>query len=931
MELQKLEEATRQAGTKRPKNLYFAVCDFLKNKGQSEVLADWLMRSFLAEGKILPPHKGTPTVSCIVPCYNHGGYLRGCVLSLLKQDYTAFEIIIINDGSTDDTDQEATKIIKEFPDHAIKYIKQQNAGLVRSRNRGITVARGRYILPIDADDLLAPIFLSRTVQELESSPELGFVSTKALFFGHSNLIWPKNDLFSVNFLITNQQTCTTLFRKQMWKELGGYATTMIHGYEDWEFWIRATKEGWTGKQIDEPLFFYLRKADSMITNSRKKDARIKEQIIRLHPDIYDASKLPHVVGDLHRPNWIPPQLIRPEFTIHPRNSEPAIQPARITEEIRIREGKKYILGMYAQTAPAFKKEFLSEKAGFGQEKKLPGLYTKILEQVAKLHVAEKFNEAVTVSANLLAQYPLQKELLLLFVECLIKAESFQAAYQTGAFALSLWNLDKEILSLLTVCLCAQAELPENEKQKMGLLEGARIFSPDSKLANVKVFELQITRKMFSSAQKTCQIAKEYGQDLPHIPVKTLPARRKQVWYVSDSFGFLAGGVNGVSQAKNMTLGSILRNSDLCEVTVITPLTPALPAGIAEFSRQYFSGQKQEDTPWPNWAATVRKKQHSHLAHKTQPLFQGTWDSCRGLEKPADLILVEGIRINPHAYLLSLGLPFTCPAGFMHHNSPHHYSEDITTDTPFPAVINALKHYDFNISVSENVMKEWQQVPGQNKKKWFSIPNCVREYEIEPLLARPEKELRQQLELPEQDFLVLCLASVQYRKGQDILLKQVDRIVEHVPTARFLFVGPVLAHLHGNEIVEMARTIQHKDRVHFLGSKENALEYIHATNLMVLPSREEALPLTIMEAMALGTTCVASNINGIPELVVHEKTGLLFSLEKSDDLGSHIIQLANNREKLQEMGKKARTRYKEKFSRNAHIERWREALMEMLRL
>ena len=81
--------------------------------------------------------------------------------------------------------------------------------------------------------------------------------------------------------------------------------------------------------------------------------------------------------------------------------------------------------MYAQTAPAFKKEFLSEKAGFGQEKKLPGLYTKILEQVAKLHVAEKFNEAVTVSANLLAQYPLQKELLLLFVECLIKAESFQ--------------------------------------------------------------------------------------------------------------------------------------------------------------------------------------------------------------------------------------------------------------------------------------------------------------------------------------------------------------------------------------------------------------------------------------------------------------------------------------------------------------------------
>lgn len=167
---------------KRPKNLYKAVLDF-KNEGESEILASWVMQSQLAEGEIMPPEQGAPLVSFVVPCFNHAEYLRECILSLLKQDFNSFEIIIINDGSTDNTDEVATQLENDFPKHRIRHINQENSGLVRSRNRGCTVAKGKYILPIDADDLIAPSFLSKTVKVLESHPELDYVSSKALFLG----------------------------------------------------------------------------------------------------------------------------------------------------------------------------------------------------------------------------------------------------------------------------------------------------------------------------------------------------------------------------------------------------------------------------------------------------------------------------------------------------------------------------------------------------------------------------------------------------------------------------------------------------------------------------------------------------------------------------------------------------------------------------
>ncbi len=925
---EKLEYAVNQTANtgKRPKNLYKAVLGYLKNDGESEILTSWVMQSQLADGVILPPSDGVPFVSFIVPCYNHAEYLRECVLSLLKQDFNAFEIIIINDGSTDNTDEVSTQLEQEFPKHRIRHVNQENSGLVRSRNRGCTIAKGKYILPIDADDILAPTFLSKTVAVLEEHPELSYVSSKALFFGHSNLIWPKNDLVPSNFFATNQQTCSTLFRKSMWKELGGYDESMTRGYEDWELWIRATKNGYIGTQIDEPLFFYRRKSDSMITNSRQKDAEIKEQIVRLHPDIYDASRIKNFEKEMHWSNWIPPQLVRSDFKLPAQSG--AEQEADHEIEQQLENLKKHILGLMAQIDPRVKKHFLKSDAGNGEPEKFAALYKQIATRVEKLNAAGQKIGGIDVAAVLLSLYPLERGSVLLFMDALIKNDDFATCYSVGSLYLSLWNFEKHILERMSHSLCGQADLPENNEKALGLLEGATLLAPDYRLAWMKKFELLITNKLYRAAERTGKQAAALGIKLPPVPLPESAKSQKEVkhiWYVTNAFGYIGGGVNGVSQAKYMTLGSLLSNDDLCKVTMVTPLTVALPAGIAEFSRQYHVPREREDASWPDFIATIRAEAQTHLCISDQKEFNGEWLPCRLPEGTPDLIIIEGVRTEPHDYLTGLGLNFDCPMLYMHHNSPYHYSAEITDEGSLPVMLKNLEQYTYNISVSRTVAEEWKSLPEQRDKQWFSIVNCIREDEAAEVSARPVQEVRREIGVPEHEFMILCLASVQHRKGQDILLNQMIEILAEIPNARVFFVGPVLPDRGGVDIVEMSKNQPYSDRVHFVGAKENALDYIYACDLLVLPSREEALPLSIMEAMALGKTSVASDVYGIPEMIIHDETGLMFSLENPQDLAKHIIRLGKDSTEREEMARKAKIRYRENFSRARHAERWREVL------
>ena len=125
-------------------------------------------------------------ISVIVPCYNQGEFLENCIGSVLKQTFQNWECIIINDGSTDETEKITLSLSKK--DNRIKYISQPNSGVSAARNMGIRDAKGEFILPLDADDYISDNFLEIALQKLSNSTSLKVVFGCWHSFGRINIL-----------------------------------------------------------------------------------------------------------------------------------------------------------------------------------------------------------------------------------------------------------------------------------------------------------------------------------------------------------------------------------------------------------------------------------------------------------------------------------------------------------------------------------------------------------------------------------------------------------------------------------------------------------------------------------------------------------------------------------------------------------------------
>jgi len=115
-------------------------------------------------------------VSIIVPCYNAAPFISATIQSVLQQSLGSFELICLNDGSTDSTEQE----ILRFSDPRIRYINKANTGVSDTRNVGFKLSAGKYILYLDADDILTEHFLQKRVDYLEQHPEIGFCCSEVI-------------------------------------------------------------------------------------------------------------------------------------------------------------------------------------------------------------------------------------------------------------------------------------------------------------------------------------------------------------------------------------------------------------------------------------------------------------------------------------------------------------------------------------------------------------------------------------------------------------------------------------------------------------------------------------------------------------------------------------------------------------------------------
>ena len=127
-------------------------------------------------------------VSVVIPCHNSTVFLAETVESVLAQTLSEIEIIMVDDGSTDHTALWIEQQIMTNPDRDIRLVRQTNSGVAAARNRGISEARGRFILPLDADDLIERTMLKESTELLEADPDLGLVYTDRQDFGDNQRV-----------------------------------------------------------------------------------------------------------------------------------------------------------------------------------------------------------------------------------------------------------------------------------------------------------------------------------------------------------------------------------------------------------------------------------------------------------------------------------------------------------------------------------------------------------------------------------------------------------------------------------------------------------------------------------------------------------------------------------------------------------------------
>jgi len=238
----------------------------------------------------------SPLVTVIIPCYNLGTYLMDAIDSVRAQSYQNYEIIVVDDGSTDSETIALTKKLKR--DDSLTVIIKKNEGLSEARNTGIAAAHGEYIVCLDADDKLSETYLEKTMRVMleDTSKDLGFVTTWLQEFGAREDIWKTRDFNATQILIENCVHAGSLFKKSAWKKVGGYKKDMKGGYEDWEFWINLVEHGYFWRLVDQPLFLYRIRSDSMLsTMNPELHQELYEKIYTFHKGLFTKNLHPYVM------------------------------------------------------------------------------------------------------------------------------------------------------------------------------------------------------------------------------------------------------------------------------------------------------------------------------------------------------------------------------------------------------------------------------------------------------------------------------------------------------------------------------------------------------------------------------------------------------------------------------------------------------------
>jgi glycosyltransferase involved in cell wall biosynthesis len=264
---------------------------------------------------------------------------------------------------------------------------------------------------------------------------------------------------------------------------------------------------------------------------------------------------------------------------------------------------------------------------------------------------------------------------------------------------------------------------------------------------------------------------------------------------------------------------------------------------------------------------------------------------------------------------------------INHTQPIHYPFNIRIEE----VLKRLNDYNHFITLSERVLDEWKKFGLKIEDECcHHIPNCCSDENAIKLNKLGKNKIRESLGLDKNQFISVCVASLQKRKNQRLIIDNLKNLIARDDNTFFYFIGP--KSMHGSDdILELIEYSPHRDNIKLIGEVSDAMTYIKAADLLILPSLGEVMPLTILEAMALKTPVLASKVGGIPEMIDDKISGFTFDVNNTEEFVEKFLLLKKCPEVRASIAENAYQKYYEKFAREVHFTNWNKLINSLLSL
>jgi GT2 family glycosyltransferase/glycosyltransferase involved in cell wall biosynthesis len=257
----------------------------------------------------ISPPSADELVSVVIPLFNQGHFLLGAIESVRAAGYPHIEIVVVDDGSTD---EQTIEIFDKLV--GVTKVRQANGGLSAARNAGIAAAAGRYVVPLDSDDLLSEGFLGPAVDALRRNPELGYVAGYLRYFGLLDYTHvPAGYVPHLSLVVNTHVRATALFRREALTSIGGYDVE-LPAFEDWDLHVRLALAGYTSDILPLEGHRYRRHAESMTFSSSNAIRReLLQHLMRKHLGSIDhahACDLLILMANLWKTGYEPSASVR---------------------------------------------------------------------------------------------------------------------------------------------------------------------------------------------------------------------------------------------------------------------------------------------------------------------------------------------------------------------------------------------------------------------------------------------------------------------------------------------------------------------------------------------------------------------------------------------------------------------------------------------